>query len=152
MPARHRADAVHDPGSKTDSPGNKPPSVQLEGESSKRSSLHVETDDVNLKSSKTAARTRADALHNPGGQMNSPGSKPPSVELEGERIRWSSLCVEADDVEMNNDSVENDHDTQQSPRRPVGTTDGDKRHPNGPTQPSDKEKGADGDMASRRSN
>ncbi|KIJ12073.1 hypothetical protein PAXINDRAFT_15101 [Paxillus involutus ATCC 200175] len=144
MPARHRADAVHDPGSEMDSPGNKPLSVRLEGESSKQLSLHVETDDVNLKSSKTAARMRADALHNPGGQMNSPGSKPPSVELKGERIRWSSLHVKADDIETNNDRVENDHDTQQSPRRPVGTTDGNKRHPNRPTEPPDKEKGVDG--------
>ncbi|KIJ11665.1 hypothetical protein PAXINDRAFT_15481 [Paxillus involutus ATCC 200175] len=60
MPARTHADAMHDPGSETDSPGNKPPSVQLEGESSKWSSLHIETDDVeteddDLKSSKTAA-------------------------------------------------------------------------------------------------
>ncbi|KIJ06171.1 hypothetical protein PAXINDRAFT_20623 [Paxillus involutus ATCC 200175] len=96
------------------------------------------------KSSKTAARTRADALHDPGGQTNSPGSKPPSVGLEGERIRQSSLHVEADDVETNDDCVENDHDTQQSPRRPVGMPDGDTRHPNGPTEPPDEEKGADG--------
>ncbi|KIJ08147.1 hypothetical protein PAXINDRAFT_18692, partial [Paxillus involutus ATCC 200175] len=144
-PARRRADAVHDPGGET----KKPPSVRLEGESSKRSSLHVETDDVeteddDLKSSKTAARTRADALHDPGGQMNSPGSKPPSVGLEGERIRRSSLHVEADDVKTNDDRVENGHNTQQSPRRPVGTTDGDERRPNGPTEPPDEEEWADG--------
>ncbi|KIJ12481.1 hypothetical protein PAXINDRAFT_14681 [Paxillus involutus ATCC 200175] len=137
-PAQTRADAVHDPGSEMDSSGNKPPSVRLEGESSKRSSLHVETDNIeteddDLKSSKMAARMRADALHDPGGQTNSPGSKPPSVGLEGERIKWSSLHVET-----------NDHNTQQLPRRPVGTTDGDERCPNGPTEPPDEEKGADG--------
>ncbi|KIJ08800.1 hypothetical protein PAXINDRAFT_18093 [Paxillus involutus ATCC 200175] len=85
-----------------------------------------------------------DALHDPGSQTNSPGSKPLSVELEGERIGWSSLHVEADNVEMNDDHVENNHNTQQSPRRPVDTTDGDERHPNGPTEPPDEEKGADG--------
>ncbi|KIJ09462.1 hypothetical protein PAXINDRAFT_17448 [Paxillus involutus ATCC 200175] len=100
--------------------------------------------DNDLKSSKTTTRTRADALHNPGGQTNSPGSEPLSVGLEGERIRRLSLHVEADDVETNNDCVENNHDTQQSPRRPVGTTDGNERCPNGPTEPPDKEKWADG--------
>ncbi|KIJ04889.1 hypothetical protein PAXINDRAFT_21824, partial [Paxillus involutus ATCC 200175] len=129
---------------KTDSPGNKPPSVRLEGESSKQTSLHVKTEDINLKSSKTAAQMRADTLHDPGSQTNSPGSKPLSVGLKGERIRWLSLHVEADNVETNDDRVENDHDTQQSPKRPVGMTDGNKRHPNGPTEPPDEEKGADG--------
>ncbi|KIJ10121.1 hypothetical protein PAXINDRAFT_16827 [Paxillus involutus ATCC 200175] len=123
-PARRRADAVHNPGGET----KKPPS----------------TEDDDLKSSKTAARTCADALHDPGGQTNSPGSKPLSVGLEGERIRRSSLHVEADDVEMNDDHVENGHDTQQSPRRPVGTTDSDERRPNGPTEPPDEEEWVDG--------
>ncbi|KIJ16200.1 hypothetical protein PAXINDRAFT_11236 [Paxillus involutus ATCC 200175] len=86
---------------------------------------------------------RADTLHDPGSQTNSPGSKPLSVGLKGERIRWLSLHVEADNVETNDDRVENDHNTQQSPKRPVGMTDGNERHPNGPTEPPDKEKGAD---------
>ncbi|KIJ09415.1 hypothetical protein PAXINDRAFT_17493, partial [Paxillus involutus ATCC 200175] len=82
-PAQHRADAVHDPGGETRAPGNKPPSVWLEGESSKRSSPYVETDDVemeddNLKSSKTATQQRADVVHNPGGQTDAPDSVPPS--------------------------------------------------------------------------
>ncbi|KIJ08782.1 hypothetical protein PAXINDRAFT_18099 [Paxillus involutus ATCC 200175] len=149
-PARRRADTVHDPGGKT----NKPPSVRLEGESGRRSSLHVETDDVetdDLKTCKTAAqRMCADALHDPGGQTDAPDSVPPSVRLEGERIRLTSLYIEVDDAETDNDHPEdndrdeNDHDTQQSPRRPVGTTDGDERRPNGPTEPPDEEKGADG--------
>ncbi|KIJ10231.1 hypothetical protein PAXINDRAFT_16736 [Paxillus involutus ATCC 200175] len=97
---------------------------------------HVDVD--HLKSSKMAAQTRANTLHDPGGQTNSPGSKPPSVRLEGERIRLTSLYVEVDDVKTN------DHDTQQSPRRPVGTPDGDTRRPNGPTEPPNEGKGADG--------
>jgi hypothetical protein len=55
-----------------------------------------------------------------------------------------SLHVEADNVETNDDCVENDHDTQQSPKRPVGMTDSNERRPNGPTEPPDEEKGADG--------
>ncbi|KIJ05417.1 hypothetical protein PAXINDRAFT_21323 [Paxillus involutus ATCC 200175] len=86
-----------------------------------------------VRTSKTPARRRADNVHDPDAQTKkppsvrlegesdetvAPGSKPPSVGLEGERIRQSSLHVEADDVKTNNDCVENDHDTQQSPRRP----------------------------------
>ncbi|KIJ14747.1 hypothetical protein PAXINDRAFT_12575 [Paxillus involutus ATCC 200175] len=144
MLARRRADAVHDPGGET----KKPPSVQLEGESGRRSSLHIETDDVetdDLKTCKTAAqRMCADALHDPGGQTDAPGSQPPSVRLEGEKDKASSLYVEADHVEADNDdvgTVDHGHDTQQSPRRPVGTPDGDKRRPNGPTEPPDEKEG-----------
>ncbi|KIJ11253.1 hypothetical protein PAXINDRAFT_15883, partial [Paxillus involutus ATCC 200175] len=76
-PARRRADAVHDPGGET----KKPPSVRLEGESGRRLSLHVETDDVetdDLKTCKTAAqRMCADALHDPGGQMDAPDTRTP---------------------------------------------------------------------------
>ncbi|KIJ05132.1 hypothetical protein PAXINDRAFT_21586 [Paxillus involutus ATCC 200175] len=143
-PARRRADAVHDPGGET----KKPPSVRLEGESGRQSSLHVETDDVetdNLKTCKTAAqRMCADALHNPGGQTDAPGSQPPSIRLEGEKDKASSLYVEADHVEADNNdvgTVDHDHDTQQSPRRPVGTPDGDKRRPSEPTEPPDEKHG-----------
>ncbi|KIJ07582.1 hypothetical protein PAXINDRAFT_19235 [Paxillus involutus ATCC 200175] len=124
-------------------PDSKPPSVRLEGESGRRSSLHVETDDVetdDLKTCKTAAqRMCADALHDPGGQTDTPGSQPPSVRLEGEKDKASSLYVEADDNDVG--TVDHDHDTQQSPRRPVGTPDGDKRRPNGPTEPPDEKEG-----------
>ncbi|KIJ19289.1 hypothetical protein PAXINDRAFT_7789 [Paxillus involutus ATCC 200175] len=129
-------------------PDSKPPSVRLEGESGRRSSLHVETDDVetdDLKTCKTAAqRMCADALHDPGGQTDAPGSQPPSVRLEGEKDKASSLYVEADHVEADDHdvgTVDHDHDTQQSPRRPVGTPDGDKRRPNGPTEPPDEKEG-----------
>ncbi|KIJ12433.1 hypothetical protein PAXINDRAFT_14757 [Paxillus involutus ATCC 200175] len=133
--ARRRADAVHDPGSET----KKPPSVWLEGESGRRSSLHVETDDVemdNLKMCKTAAQQMcADALHDPGGQTDAPDSVPPSVRLEGERNRRTSLNIEVDDVETD------DNHTQQPSRHPVGTTDGDERRPSEPTEPPDEEEG-----------
>ncbi|KIJ07005.1 hypothetical protein PAXINDRAFT_19795 [Paxillus involutus ATCC 200175] len=93
-------------------------------------------DDVDhAKSNKTPARRRADAVHDPGGEMN----KPPSVRLEGESGRRSSLHVETDD-----DHAEDDDHTQPPSRHPVGTTDGDKRRSNGPTEPPDEEKGADG--------
>ncbi|KIJ04825.1 hypothetical protein PAXINDRAFT_21888 [Paxillus involutus ATCC 200175] len=145
-PAQHRADAVHDPGGETRAPGNKPPSVWLEGESSKRSSPYVETDDVemeddNLKSSKTATQQRADVVHNPGGQTDAPDSVPPSVRLEGERNRLTSLYVEVDNVKMDDDHAEDDVHTQQPSRHPVGTTDSVERRPNEPTEPPDKEEG-----------
>ncbi|KIJ09204.1 hypothetical protein PAXINDRAFT_17700 [Paxillus involutus ATCC 200175] len=72
-----------------------------------------------LKTCKMAAqRMCADALHDPGGQTNSPGSKPPSVQLEGERIRLMSLYVEVDDAETVDD------------------------HTHEPTEPLDEEKGS----------
>ncbi|KIJ04991.1 hypothetical protein PAXINDRAFT_21728, partial [Paxillus involutus ATCC 200175] len=152
-PARRRADDVHDPDAQT----KKPPSVRLEGESGRRSSLHVETDD--LKMCKTAAqRMCAD-------ETVAPEDKPPSVRLEGERIRLTSPYVDIDDVEattpdskppsvrlegesgkqssLNVKSTDDhDHDDQPTPRGPVGTPDGDSRRPNGPTEPPDEEKGA----------
>ncbi|KIJ13592.1 hypothetical protein PAXINDRAFT_13553 [Paxillus involutus ATCC 200175] len=139
MAARRRADAVHDPGGKT----KKPPSVRLEGESGRWSSLHVETDD--LKTCKTAAqRMCANAVHDPGGETDAPGSQPPSVRLEGEKDKALSLYVEAYHVEADDDdagTVDHDHDTQQSPRRPVGMPDGDEPRPNGPTEPPDEKEG-----------
>ncbi|KIJ12438.1 hypothetical protein PAXINDRAFT_14762 [Paxillus involutus ATCC 200175] len=135
-PARRRADAVHNPGGET----KKPPSVRLEGESGRRSSLHVETDD--LKTCKTAAqRMCADALHDPGGQTDAPDSVPPSVRLEGERNRLTSLYVEVDHVETDDDHAEDDDHAQQPSRHPVGTTDGDERRPSEPTEPPDEKHG-----------
>ncbi|KIJ06232.1 hypothetical protein PAXINDRAFT_20565 [Paxillus involutus ATCC 200175] len=118
----------------------KPPSVRLEGESGRRSSLHVETDD-DLKSSKTATRTRADAMHAPGGETDAPGSQPPSVRLEGEKDKASSLYVEFDHVGTDDDHAEDDDYTQQPSRHPVGTTDGDERRPSKPTEPPDEKEG-----------
>ncbi|KIJ10411.1 hypothetical protein PAXINDRAFT_16566 [Paxillus involutus ATCC 200175] len=77
-------------------------------------------DDSPMELSKTAARRRADAVHDPGGKTDSTDSKPPSP----------------------NDVKTDDHDDQPMPRGPVGTPDGDLRCPNGPTEPPDEEKGA----------
>ncbi|KIJ09850.1 hypothetical protein PAXINDRAFT_17104, partial [Paxillus involutus ATCC 200175] len=146
-PARRRADAVHDPGGET----NKPPSIRLEGESGRRSSLHVETDD--LKTCKTAAqRMCADALHDPGGQTDAPDSVPLSVRLEGERNRLTSLYVEVDHVETDDDHAEDDDHAQQPSRHPVGTTDGDERRPSEPTEPPDEKHGereVDGELGDK---
>ncbi|KAF8838501.1 hypothetical protein BDN67DRAFT_1013030 [Paxillus ammoniavirescens] len=76
--------------------------------------------------------------------------EPPSVRLEGERIRVTSRHVKTDDVEMEDDDhVEEDPDNQNLPRNPVGTTDGDEHRPNGPTEPPDEkegERGVDGEL------
>ncbi|KIJ09605.1 hypothetical protein PAXINDRAFT_17310 [Paxillus involutus ATCC 200175] len=131
---------------------------------------HPERHDVvdHMKSNKTAARARADALHDQEGETVSPGSVPPSVRLEGERIRLTSPYIEVDDVEattpdskppsirlkgesgkqsslnVKSTDVEDDPDDQTTPRDPAGMQDGDMRPPNGPTEPPDEEKGADG--------
>ncbi|KIJ13525.1 hypothetical protein PAXINDRAFT_13642 [Paxillus involutus ATCC 200175] len=108
-------------------------------------------DDVDTaKSNKTAARRRADAVHDPGGETDAPGSQPPSVRLEGEKDKALSLYVEANHDEADDHDVGTvDHDTQQSPRRPVGTQDGDTRPPSEPTEPPDekeRERGVDGEF------
>ncbi|KIJ11271.1 hypothetical protein PAXINDRAFT_15813 [Paxillus involutus ATCC 200175] len=51
--------------------------------------------DDSAKTSKTAARIRADAQHDPGGETRAPEAKPLSVRLEGEWNRHTSLHVEA---------------------------------------------------------
>ncbi|KIJ06647.1 hypothetical protein PAXINDRAFT_20160 [Paxillus involutus ATCC 200175] len=102
--------------------------------------IHPERpDDVDtVRTCKTAARRRADAVHDPGGETRAPDSTPPSVRLEGESSKRSSRHVEPNDVETD------DHNAQTTPRDPVGTQDGDTRPPNEPTEPPDKEEGADG--------
>ncbi|KAF8833198.1 hypothetical protein BDN67DRAFT_986181, partial [Paxillus ammoniavirescens] len=82
-------------------------------------------DDDDVKSNTTAARAHADAVHNPGGKMK----VPPSIRLEGE---------------SNDIDVEDDHNTQRTPRNPVGTTDGDAHRPSEPTEPPDEEEGEQG--------
>ncbi|KIJ08863.1 hypothetical protein PAXINDRAFT_18029 [Paxillus involutus ATCC 200175] len=112
------------------------------------SPLHPERRDVDVdtaRTCKTAARTRADAVHDPGVETDSPGNKPPSVRLEGESGKRSSRHVETDD-----DHVEVDHDTQLTPRSPVGTPDGDERRPNGPTEPPDEVEGGRGGIGEPR--
>ncbi|KIJ10059.1 hypothetical protein PAXINDRAFT_16906 [Paxillus involutus ATCC 200175] len=102
--------------------------------------------DVNTaKLNKTPAQRRADAVHDPGGDMKTPDSKPPSIRLEGESGKQSSRHVEMDD-----DHAKDDDHTQQPSRHPVGTMDGDKRHPNGPTEPPDEvERGQGGNSEPR---
>ncbi|KIJ12712.1 hypothetical protein PAXINDRAFT_14470 [Paxillus involutus ATCC 200175] len=88
-------------------------------------------------------RQAVDAVHDPGGETDAPGSQPPSIRLEGEKDKASSLYVEVDHVE-----TDDDH-TQQPSRHPVGTTDGNERCPSEPTEPLDKkerERGVDGEV------
>ncbi|KIJ08946.1 hypothetical protein PAXINDRAFT_17956, partial [Paxillus involutus ATCC 200175] len=119
------------------------------------SPIHPERpDDVDTaKSNRTAARRRADDVHDPGGQTDAPDSVPPSVRLEGEKIRRTSLRVELTDVETNDVDETSAEEAgrppgqskaRKPPRDPVGTPDGDTRRPNGPTKPPDEEEGADG--------
>ncbi|KIJ12167.1 hypothetical protein PAXINDRAFT_14941 [Paxillus involutus ATCC 200175] len=101
--------------------------------------------DVNdVKSNKTPAQRRADAVHDPGGETDAPDSVPPSVWLKGERNRHTSLNIEVNNVEMVVNDAEDDDHTQQPSRHPVGTMDGDERHPSEPTEPPDKEEGERG--------
>ncbi|KIJ10288.1 hypothetical protein PAXINDRAFT_16685 [Paxillus involutus ATCC 200175] len=106
---------------------------------------HPERRDVDVdtaKSNKTPARRCADAVHDPGGETDAPDSVPPSVRLEGERNRATSLNVEPDNVETDNNEV---NKTKPS-RNPVGTTNGDERRPSEPTEPPDekeRERGVD---------
>ncbi|KAF8834928.1 hypothetical protein BDN67DRAFT_1016020 [Paxillus ammoniavirescens] len=84
-------------------------------------------------------------LHDPGGETRAQGCTPPSVGLEGERNEATSLHIEPNNIEVvetDNADVEGHHNhTQQLSRHPVGTTDGDKPRPNGPTEPPDEEEG-----------
>ncbi|KAF8835657.1 hypothetical protein BDN67DRAFT_1015370 [Paxillus ammoniavirescens] len=109
---------------------------------------HHNDDDDDLKSNTTAARTCADAVHDPGGQMVKPEDKPPSVRLKGEKNKATSLNVKVDNVEMDDDHAKVDNNESKPPQDPVGTTDSDKRRPNEPTEPPDKkegERGVDGE-------
>ncbi|KIJ08523.1 hypothetical protein PAXINDRAFT_18350 [Paxillus involutus ATCC 200175] len=104
---------------------------------------HVDT----TRLGKTAARLHADAVHDPGDETDTPGSQPPSVRLEGEKDKALSLYVEAYHIEADDNDigmVDHDHDTQQSPRRPVGTPDGNEHRPSKPTEPPDEKEGGQG--------
>ncbi|KAF8834777.1 hypothetical protein BDN67DRAFT_1016158 [Paxillus ammoniavirescens] len=100
--------------------------------------LHLTTPN-NETTSTTRSRTKW--LHDPGGETRAQGCKPLSVGLEGEKIKPMSLNVEPDNVKTNNDHAEDNDHTQQLSRHPVGTTDGDKPHPNRPTEPPDDKEG-----------
>ncbi|KIJ08655.1 hypothetical protein PAXINDRAFT_18224 [Paxillus involutus ATCC 200175] len=88
-----------------------------------------------LKLNETPARACADAVHDPGGETDTPGSVPPSIRLEGERNRATSL-----NVEPNNNEV----DETKPSRNPVGTMDGNERHPSEPQSPLTRRKGIEG--------
>ncbi|KAF8834425.1 hypothetical protein BDN67DRAFT_1047994 [Paxillus ammoniavirescens] len=84
--------------------------------------------------------------------MVSPGSEPPSVRLEGEKNKATSLYIEAVHVEMNSNNAKVDNDESKPPRDPVDTQDGDEHHPNEPTEPPDEEgaRGGKGKLTSSR--
>ncbi|KAF8834432.1 hypothetical protein BDN67DRAFT_1016511 [Paxillus ammoniavirescens] len=68
----------------------------------------------------------------------------PSVWLEGESSKQANLYVKPGDVKTDDVDVEDDHNTQRTPRNPVGTTDGDAHRPSEPTEPPDEEEGEQG--------
>ncbi|KIJ10654.1 hypothetical protein PAXINDRAFT_16371 [Paxillus involutus ATCC 200175] len=121
-----------------------------------RCPTHVEWSRGRVKSRSREGREAVDEdgdVHDPGGQMDAPESVPPSVRLEGEKIRCTSLRVELTDVETNDVDETSAEEARRPPgqskarkppRDPVGTPDGDTRRPNGPTKPPDEEEGADG--------
>ncbi|KAF8834544.1 hypothetical protein BDN67DRAFT_985249 [Paxillus ammoniavirescens] len=81
--------------------------------------------------------TAADAMHDPHGEVTSPGNVPPSIWLEGEKIRQSSLNVKVNDIKK----VEDNPDDQTPPRDPVCMQDSDTCCPSEPTEPSDDKEG-----------
>ncbi|KAF8833918.1 hypothetical protein BDN67DRAFT_985707 [Paxillus ammoniavirescens] len=127
--ARQCVDAVHNPGVEM----KVPPSIQLEGESSKQLSLHVETNDVE--------RNNNNVEEDPSSHMSSPDSLPLSVQLKGERDIEMSQYVKPMVVETN---AKVDNDKLKSPRDPVGTQDSNECCPNESTEPPDKMKGVQG--------
>ncbi|KIJ09965.1 hypothetical protein PAXINDRAFT_16971 [Paxillus involutus ATCC 200175] len=80
-----------------DAPPPQPPSPPTPPALPPHPERHNDVD--HMKSNKTAARAHADALHDQEGETVSPGSVPPSVQLEGERIRLTSPYVEVDNGE-----------------------------------------------------
>ncbi|KAF8834914.1 hypothetical protein BDN67DRAFT_1016030 [Paxillus ammoniavirescens] len=95
-----------------------------------------------MRSNKTAARTRADAMHDPGGQTKTPGSiLPPSIQLKGEKNMPMSLYTKAVHVETDDNDIEDNHNYK-TPRGPVVMQDGDMHHPSEPTEPPDDDEGA----------
>ncbi|KIJ04914.1 hypothetical protein PAXINDRAFT_21801 [Paxillus involutus ATCC 200175] len=124
-------------------PTPSPPPVPTPAPSPPLSPTHPERqhDNNNTKSSRTATRTRADTVHNPGGETK----KTPSVRLEGERRRRASPYIELIDVDETNAEEDGRPQGQskakKSPRDPVGTMDSDEHHPNKPTEPPDEEEG-----------
>ncbi|KAF8832993.1 hypothetical protein BDN67DRAFT_986322, partial [Paxillus ammoniavirescens] len=73
-------------------------------------------------------------------QMHQEAS-PRVYSSRGRRIGQTSLNIEVNEVEMDDDHVEEDHNTQTAPRDPVGTPDGIERHPDEPPEPPDNKEG-----------
>jgi hypothetical protein len=88
-----------------------------------------------MKLSRTAARTHADTVHDPGSEMK----KSPSVQLKGKRSKATSLNIEPNNIETDDDEVKGHHNVQKPPKDPVGMSDSNKHHPNRPTEPPDEE-------------
>ncbi|KAF8841209.1 hypothetical protein BDN67DRAFT_1010771 [Paxillus ammoniavirescens] len=91
----------------------------------------------------TSTPQTADTLHDPDGEMK----VTLSVQLKGERIEDLSRYIELTDIKTNDVDAEEDRrppdqsKMKKPSRNPVGTTDGDERCPNEPTEPPDKEEG-----------
>ncbi|KAF8835287.1 hypothetical protein BDN67DRAFT_975509, partial [Paxillus ammoniavirescens] len=97
------------------------------------SSNHPERlgNDDDMKSCRTAARRRADAV-------NDRSYRPTRQRSPKRTVRGAEGSgVEPDEVETDDDDAEDDDHTKRLSRYPVGTTDGDERCPNGPTKPPD---------------
>ncbi|KIK76139.1 hypothetical protein PAXRUDRAFT_170790, partial [Paxillus rubicundulus Ve08.2h10] len=93
---------------------------------------------------------------------DSPGSQPPSIWLKGEKCRQLSWQIKPMDVDSNrplsiglkwernramSPCIEIEDGNQKTPRDPVGMLDSDTHHPNEPTEPLDKKKGDNGEVA-----
>ncbi|KIK81420.1 hypothetical protein PAXRUDRAFT_156163 [Paxillus rubicundulus Ve08.2h10] len=81
--------------------------------------------------------------------MDSSGSQPLSIGLEGEKCRWLSVGLEGERnramspcVEIEADGMQPPEDDNEMPRDTVNMLASNTHHPNGPTEPPDeKERG-----------
>ncbi|KIK77076.1 hypothetical protein PAXRUDRAFT_167893 [Paxillus rubicundulus Ve08.2h10] len=94
---RGRADIVHDPGGRADSPGSQPLSVRLEGEKCKRASLYVEPTDVDMDDEEKTPRGTVGTTDGDKCSPNKP-TEPPD-EKEGGRGQDSEGTPMVKDVE-----------------------------------------------------
>ncbi|KIK92033.1 hypothetical protein PAXRUDRAFT_148192, partial [Paxillus rubicundulus Ve08.2h10] len=86
----------------------------------------------------------ADIVHNPGSGMDSPGSQPLSVGLEGEKRRWLACHIKPMDTDSPCAKVDGYRGDQKMPRGTVGAMDGKEHGPNEPTEPPDEKEGGRG--------
>ncbi|KAF8838886.1 hypothetical protein BDN67DRAFT_1012773 [Paxillus ammoniavirescens] len=95
---------MHDPGSKM----KVPPSIWLEGESSKQASLHIKTEDVerdnnNVKDDHDDQQTPKDPVGMPDGDercLNEPTEPPDEEEGERGRVDKSRVKLRVESIEM----------------------------------------------------